>query len=59
MTIDKKSLRSLGVIISNRRHNSEIGSLIHAIERTKTKSGTRALNQWLRKHRKFTFLKSF
>ncbi|CAI2171297.1 1874_t:CDS:10 [Funneliformis geosporum] len=47
MIIDETALRSLEIIMSN-RNNSKRGSLIHAIERTKTKSGTRALDQWLR-----------
>jgi DNA mismatch repair ATPase MutS len=51
MIIDEAALRSLEIITSI-RNNSKLGSLIHAIERTKTRSGTRALNQWLRKHRK-------
>lgn len=49
MIIDETALRSLEVITSI-RNNSKKGSLVHAIERTKTKSGTRALDQWLRKH---------
>jgi DNA mismatch repair ATPase MutS len=48
MIIDETALRSLEIVTSI-RNNSKIGSLIHAIERTKTKSGTRALDQWLRK----------
>ncbi|CAG8623035.1 4759_t:CDS:10, partial [Funneliformis caledonium] len=47
MIIDETALRSLEIIMSI-RNNSKRGSLIHAIERTKTKSGTRALDQWLR-----------
>ncbi|GBC01867.1 hypothetical protein RclHR1_04360012 [Rhizophagus clarus] len=47
MIIDETALRSLEVITSF-RNNSKKGSLIHAIGRTKTKSGTRALDQWLR-----------
>ncbi|PKY14557.1 hypothetical protein RhiirB3_506539 [Rhizophagus irregularis] len=47
MIIDETALRSLEVITSI-RNNSKKGSLVHAIERTKTKSGARALDQWLR-----------
>ncbi|RIA97656.1 muts domain V-domain-containing protein [Glomus cerebriforme] len=47
MIIDETALRSLEIMTSI-RNNSKTGSLIHAIGRTKTKSGTRALDQWLR-----------
>lgn len=46
MSIDKNSLRSLE-IRENYRDGSSTGSLLHALRRTVTKSGSRLLKEWL------------
>ncbi|CAG8449994.1 3268_t:CDS:10 [Ambispora leptoticha] len=47
MIIDATALASLEITTSM-RENRKKGSLLHAIQRTKTASGSRILNRWLR-----------
>jgi DNA mismatch repair ATPase MutS len=46
MAIDRNSLRGLE-IMENYRDGSSVGSLLHALRKTVTKSGSRLLKEWL------------